>query len=956
MMTSQLRIWESRLQAHLGKQAKTRPDFRVTLIEVVDEAALWLDPFADLHPEFAQLDFEGLITRYPVLGCAAASEIGFRFEGVGTVFWAKFEDLLGTAIPVAHRHMLADVFADLASRYPIQTPAETGFSQHFSIIAWPISNALMPFEIAAPLGRLMARGPRPGVVSTARTQKLDLSAMRAWALSWEGMRLGDWLSVEAVATRVITALLTDNAQNVLSEASFRRISAGYAQQSEAFFALCDAKRRQSMAGMAAKGSTVAEELDFGRLGLERVGSGFALSVSWTALPLSLLEQGRQESSARSWRPRLWGASRTHYENALGSLPIQLRLEALPEETVSAFEATPEIFGEDSPIAKALLARVVDWSFPLVFLCDPDGRLADRADLPMGGTRGQVWIIDRGNALDNLPSIGEVAGVPVRLADLNEDLARTVLITEGWLRDATKPRSWTARHPLDSITSRKGRVRPEAPFCIVADGILRVERLGRRGSSAYGLIVEEPTLSGAATPCIFLFDRQTAFDALAEQRLLAKIESSVAGARWPIEVMLLADDEILAYARDEIVQDGTGLAATSPILRALGAEHVRLRLLEIGRAILRIRVGNHPWDSVPIQRVDGEVDWSAAEPAASLDRAGVLVTAEACTPYRFSPLSQQDVQGDVHVVAYQFADGRLAAPTRLTAPNRYNIAVLSADFSSVEGCRQLIARGAGVLEVARARRGWASAECRSLAAIAARVRVVHQFEAPLVIALCGREWHELEKRCEPALNSGQKLFRQVIAAKLIDLPDSLGAEDRDILGAMFADKIAEACPGWTEDGRLNDEAADLAISEAFEATLLHAHGEDRLLDLSPDDFDFGAPADAWQAAGAAAINAVSPLPVLGLIAPTKGAEALSRRDLAGGDLAEISAFLADWTSEWCLPRSVIDSEIACSALQFWLSPGTGNPEQTLRLMARDVFLARAVRFTAQQIANPALANA
>jgi hypothetical protein len=486
--------------------------------------------------------------------------------------------------------------------------------------------------------------------------------------------------------------------------------------------------------------------------------------------------------------------------------------------------------------------------------------------------------------------------------------------------------------------------------------LRVERLGRRSSGAYGLVVDDPVPSSAATPCVFLFDRQTAFDALAEQRLLAKIESSVAGAHWPIEVMLLNDDEILAYARDEIVQDGAGLAATSPIIRALGAEHVRLRLLELGRAILRIRVGNHPWDSVPIQRVDGDVDWTAAEPAASLDRAGVLVTAEARLPYRFVPAGQQDSLGDVHIMAYQFADGRLAAPARLTAPNRYNISVLSADFSTIEGCRQLIARGVGVLDLARARRGWANAECRSLAAVAARVRVVHQFDAPLVIALCGREWHELETRCDQVLNYEEKLFRQIVADKLIDLPDTFEAQDRDFLEEIFCRKIAEACPGWTEDGRLNDEAADLAISDAFEATLLHAHGEDRLLDLSPDDFDFGAPADAWQAAGAAAINAVSPLPVLGLIAPTKGAEALSRRGLAGGDLAEISAFLADWTSEWCLPRSVIDSEIACSALQFWLSPGTANPEQTLRLMARDVFLARAVRFTAQQIANPALANA
>ena len=948
MSISLLRIWESRLKAHLNEVAKTRPVSSITLIEVVDEAALWTDPFAELPPVLAQLDFESLMSGYPLLGCAAASEIGYRFEGVGTVFWAKFEDLLGTAIPPNQRYRLAEAFAELAGRYSIQKPVESGFSRHFSIIAWPIANALMPIEIAAPLGRLLARGPGSSVMS-GRTFKLDLSAMRAWALSWEGVRLGDWLYADALATRVITALLTDNAQSTLSEATFRRVAAGYTQQSEAFFALCAAKRRQRT---VASVPTAVDQTDFGRLSLERVGGDFVLSVAWAPLAPALLEQGRQESSARNWRPRLWDVSRTHYENALGSLPIMVRLEALPKENTSAFEAAPQFFGENSPVVAALLARVVDWVSPLVFLCDPEDGPSERADLPLSATRGQAWILDRGGTVNSLPIVGEFAGVNVRAADLTDETVRAALIAEGWLQGTAKALPRTARHPLDAITQRRGRVRPDMPFCIFDGDTLQVERLSRRGLSAHGLTAEQPTPAGAATPCLFLFERETAFDALSEQRLLAKIESTIAGARWPTEVMLLAEDEILVYARDHVIQDGAGLPASNPILQALQAEHVRRRLLELGRAVLRVRVGHHPWDSVIIQRVDGEVDWNEADPGASLGRVNTLVAAEALLPYRFSATSQNEVHGSVQILARQFENGRLAVPALLQAQNRYNLSALSANFSEVEGCRQMVARGGGVLDLARARSSWASAECRSLAAVAARVRVVHQFEAPLVVALCGREWRMLEERSPEPLSSGERLFREVLAAGLIELPESFSPDDRSAFEDSFAGKIATACPYWADEGQLSDEAADFALSEAFEAVLTKAHGQGHLLEFDAEDFDFGAPAEAWQAAAAAAMDAVVRSPLLDLIAPTKGAHALARRSLGGADLAETSSFLADWTSEWCLPRSVINRDLACKTLQFWLAPRTTDSEAALRHMARDVFLARAVRFITRRMADPA----
>lgn len=93
MLSNSPAVCESRLLAHRRKAAKTRRDDTVSLIEIVDEAALWDDPFQELGPVVDGLDFEALMARFPTLGCCAAAEVGFRFEGVGTIFWARFEAL-----------------------------------------------------------------------------------------------------------------------------------------------------------------------------------------------------------------------------------------------------------------------------------------------------------------------------------------------------------------------------------------------------------------------------------------------------------------------------------------------------------------------------------------------------------------------------------------------------------------------------------------------------------------------------------------------------------------------------------------------------------------------------------------------------------------------------------------------------------------------------------------------
>jgi hypothetical protein len=932
MSSISLAVCESRLEAHLTKAAKSRRDDKVSLIEIVDEAALWDDPFTDLTPALCHLDFETLITQFPALGCAAAAEVGFRFEGVGTIFWARFEELIGGSIPVSRRSMLADAYDRLAGKFPIQRPAESGFNEHFSIIAWPIANALMPSEVAAPLARLLARGPSwTGSITARRT---DLSALRAWARSWEGIRLSEWLQ---------------------NEASFRRVIGAYTRQSEAFFALRDAKRRRQ--SDSTKG---AGEIDEGLLSLRRIGGQYALTVTWSPLPQSLLDTARTEASGQGWRPRLWGqGSPQHSDQAFGSLPVLLNLNHIPADDDTAFPTADETFGEGSLVAGALRARRLDWAAPMVFLHDAETDVADRVPTPLRRDRGQVWLLDPVGRETQLPILGEVAGRFIRCADLANSGDRQTLQALGlWQGEAgTGPRRRLARHPVDAMTLRRGQVRPGVPFCTFDLTSFETSRLARNERRLLTEVdgVRELTAETVAPdadpspPEIFVFERQSAFDALIEERLLVRIDSRLGAAEWPVEAMIVCDGEVLAYARQTVTQDGHGVRAESRLLRALQSDHVRTRLLETGSAVLRLRVGNHPWEAVTLARSDGEVDWDQDDPSASVSRATGVVAAPAPRAHHFDPTGvvAAPTAGAV-AFAVRLDDGRLASPSLILATDRFELGDLSTNFSDLTGSRQLVAEGRGVLDVARARRAWASAICRSLASVSARLRVVRQFEAPLVDALCGAEWRGLEQAGAFNIDLGAALFTSIMSLEVIEMPEDFGVEDIARFEKAFAASIAKACPTWPETD-LDDEAADTALSAAFEATLLDAHAEDRHLLLDPDDYDFGAPGDAWRSASEKAQLSALGSPLLRLIAPTRGAEVLARRPFVTADLAETATFLADWTKAWCLPRSHISKELACSSLQVWLSPGAVDTDAAVRQMARDTFLARAVRYVALRMA-------
>ncbi|MCB4821249.1 hypothetical protein [Roseicella aerolata] len=943
---------EQQLGGILRRWARESPNHRRCLIEAVDEAAVWEDPDSVIPMAARGLPLITLAEQYPLFTCGAASEVGHRYEGVGTVFWARLELLLGAPVAPSERGALAAAYDELANRYPIVRPIESGFATQFSIIAWPIANALMPAELAGSIARLLARSPASSLPTTGGSRNLE--GLRSWAASYEGMRLTDWLSDEQTARRVLMALLTNNAASEINDATFSRLKDAYRAQADALLTLRSAQQRAKSLSRRPD----ATPSDPGQLTLKRSGAKFALFVSWSPLPSELLDVMRRTARAKGWRPRLWGGGPpVPPDHALGTLPIPIGMNSPPSG--AAYGDTDAVFGPDTPAARALAARTVDWSLPILFLESGDDA-AQRATAPLSQQEGKLWIAtapaDPGWA--GFPIEGEVCGLVIRSADLSSSATREALTAKGVLqvRGQLSPSRRCVRSPVDAIAKpRRVATVGRALFIAAADaGSGEVIRLNRRGGSAattaasLGVRIVEPFSVGEALPAVQIFERDSLFDAILQQRLHLRLESRFGIGEWPLEITLLSAGKILAHARERVTT-GSQLSSSGAILKSLYRSDVLETLVDNGRGELRLRIGHAYRESIPLAARRGEVDWGPDPSAAFARSIPGIVRAEAPRPHRFTNV--QAVDEPTHgatLLAVREGENGYAVPGLIVATDRMNLNDLAADLSDLSGLRRLRGAGAGLRTLVEARRAWSTAVCPSLAAHAVRARVVKQFEEPLVLALCGRGWADAEAReREVPRDPGKALFLAARHLRLFELPEAFTPGDVSRFGYAFVRLLQSESPSWPCNPVDFDPAlADQALADAYSETLSLANTEGRLPEVGADDHDFGSPEEDWHRACELALSAVFRTGLLELIVPQAGVEALRGHPYQGAELADCAELLAAWSATHCLPRGHLTLDAAMAALQFWMAQeDRGIHSDALRAMAHDPFVARAVRYAA-----------
>lgn len=720
----------------------------LTLIEAVDEASLWPEPFEEITPIAASHSLDNLMTRAPLLVCAIAAEIGFRFEGVGTVFWAKFSDALGLPITMAERQRVAEIFEVQAKRYGLSRPSESAFSSHFSIIAWPIANALLPVDLVGPVGRLIARAPVAALPGPGRTA--NFPSLRAWASAAEGARLTDWLRFEAPSARVLGALLTDNRGALISEASYARLRDAVADDPEAFFAARAARLR----GRTAKPPSASEQT-LGRLALMVDGTDVHLFATWPALPSALYDEARSIARSAGWKPRLWGAgSFLHPDTALGTGPFAIALQTAPKEDDATYPDAAAIFGAGTDIAATLASRTIDWTATLLFDVNDERTQAEQRFGVLNDTSGYAWV---GRRIDTEPlagfkQLGTAGGYRFFEANLADPADRAMLIKEDML--ATQRRALLARHPIDAIGAPQGVVRPDRPFLLYSEGTsleaeVAPQRLAAGGRiAAVAGLAGRPRLRAEAAPPVeegvaelVLFERDSAFEALVERRLQLRVESRLPLINVNVTADLEIDGRLIARGRDKLPALPLTIALGSKLLAPLYDNDVRKKLLEAGKGLLRLRIGRSRAILVTLERPTASVEWCDESPhLIGAELAATLVEASANTPHRFAPAETIATPSrGAKAYGLMLSDGRIVDPIQIYSSNTFDYGDFTAQFGADVGSRRMFDSGRGIGDIARARIAWARARCTTLAAIAAKGRIVGHFEDPLVVALCGRAW-------------------------------------------------------------------------------------------------------------------------------------------------------------------------------------------------------------------------
>jgi hypothetical protein len=938
----------------------------ITLVEAIDEALLWPEPFDEMASIANSHSLDNLMSRAPLLICAIAAEIGFRFEGVGTVFWAKFSDALGLPVTMAQRQSIAEIFEAQATRFGLSRPSESSFSNHFSIIAWPIANSLLPVDLVGPVGRLMARAPVAALPGPGRTT--NFPSLRAWASAAEGARLTDWLRFEAPSARVLAALLTENRGTLLSEASYTRLRNAVATDPEAFFAARAARLR----GSIFKPPSAAEQ-SIGRLALMVDARGVHLFANWPALPGALYDEARIIARSSGWKPRLWASGAfLHPDNALGTGPFAIVLQTVPKEEDPVYPDAAEIFGAGTDLAAALAGRTIDWTATLLFDVNEERTQAEQRFSTLSDGDGYAWLgrrIDT-ESLAGLKQIGTTAGYHFFEANLADATDRAILIKENLL--ATQRRALLARHPSDAIAAPQGVVRPNRPFLLYSEGVgAETEAMPQR-LAAGGRITAVPGLVGrlglraeAVQPIeegsvdVVIFERDNAFEALLERRLQLRVESRLPLINVHIAAELEIDGRLIARRRDRLATLPATIPASSRLLAPLYDDAARAKLLEARKGVFRLEIGRLRAIEIVLKQPAAAVEWHDNRPQlidANLDTN--LVEASANTPHRFRPAETIATPSrGAKAYGLLLSGGRIADPLQIYSSNTFDYGDFTAQFGADIGSRRMFDSGRGVCDIARARIAWARARCTTFASIGAKGRVVSQFEDPLVFNLCGRAWALAEQASKDSPTDPHEALWQIAVERgLASVPDLASADESAVFARAFVHHARLLDPDWTITSDVPaDGAMDDALNAAFSETIAVLHGKGAMLSVE-DDYDFGAPAEEWEEAAKQALVAIQRPALVRQLAPTEGGRKLARRSYADVSIAELAEDLAAWTKTHALPRGQLSPEAAVGALQLWLSPAACDiVDATVHILANDPFVSRATRYAALRL-GPTIAGA
>lgn len=177
-MSRDLGVWNQRLAEHFGALARDRKDIPLFALEHGLAQAELLALQNDLR---AQIQSSAPIREHQLVWTVYAAEVGYDYAG--DQYWQTFEKTTPGWTLNGRRDWIRDAFVAFRRSFAGAKPSGP-WAEQFSIIAWPITHAILPRDLQQQLARIL----------------YDLRHSFSAELFDEPQRLGDFIAARSGST------------------------------------------------------------------------------------------------------------------------------------------------------------------------------------------------------------------------------------------------------------------------------------------------------------------------------------------------------------------------------------------------------------------------------------------------------------------------------------------------------------------------------------------------------------------------------------------------------------------------------------------------------------------------------------------------------------------------------------------------------------------------------------
>nr|ART37113.1 D89 [uncultured bacterium] len=195
-----LGAWNQRLAEHFSGLARDREDIPVFALE---HGLAQAEVLALQHALRAHIQVSAPARNHQLVWVVYAAEIGYGYAG--DEYWQTFEARTPGWTENGNRSWIRDAFVAFQKKFAAAKP--TGpWAEHFSIIAWPITHAILPRDLQQQLARILyeLRHSFSAELFHEPQRLGDFIAARSWSAS---ARFRNLVQAPALVGQIAAALL-----------------------------------------------------------------------------------------------------------------------------------------------------------------------------------------------------------------------------------------------------------------------------------------------------------------------------------------------------------------------------------------------------------------------------------------------------------------------------------------------------------------------------------------------------------------------------------------------------------------------------------------------------------------------------------------------------------------------------------------------------------------------------